>query len=298
MEDVLSWCKGALGPYRLLSGDARFHGRTSVLALEARKERYYVKIYRERSDWEVEAHGYLHWAPAFEGRAPRLIALREEDPPALVVSALPGRPMAEVRLTPDQERAVWRAAGQALVNLHEWARGTFFGPCRWDGRPILTPPIEDATTYTLADLAHWVERGKRAGCLAAEELALVEAAQPLAAAFAGEPPVPCHRDYGPANWLIEEGTWAGVIDFEFSRWDVRVADFTRYPDWEWLRRPDLIQAFFEGYGRTLTPQEEVQCLFGHVQYAVAAIVWGYENGFHGFEAEGREALRRLRPRLK
>lgn len=299
LPNVLSWCEGLFGPCHVLSGDVRFHGRTAVLAVQAGEARYYIKIYREALDWEVEAHGYTHWAAAFEDHAPRLVAVREENPLALVVSALPGRPMAETRLTLDQERAVWRTAGQALAQLHEWARGTFFGPCRRDGRPVMVPTIDDAPTYVLADLEHWVERGRCAGCLTREELALVEAARPLADSFAGEPPIPCHRDYGPANWLIaEDGTWAGVIDFEFSRWDVRIADFTRYPDWEWLRRPDLIQAFFEGYGRPLTAQEEAQCLFGHVQYAIGAIVWGYENHFHGFEAEGHEALRHLASQLR
>lgn len=299
LASVIAWCKRALGPCEVLSDEARIHGRTAVLAIQGRKARYYVKVYRDRFDWEVEAYAYVHWAPAFGERAPRLVAVREEDPPALAVDALDGIPMAKVHLSPEKERAVWRAAGQALMKLHTWAKGTFFGPCRRDGRPLQMPAITEAPAYVLADLDHWVARGERAGCLTAEELALIASSRPLVEAFRGELPIPCHRDYGPANWLIApDGTWAGVIDFEFSRWDVRISDFTRYPDWEWFHRLDLIEAFFEGYGRFLTPQEEVQCLFGHVQYAVAAIVWGCENGFHGFEAEGREALQRLAPRLK
>jgi thiamine kinase-like enzyme len=40
----------------------------------------------------------------------------------------------------------------------------------------------------------------------------------LITAFEGEPAVPCHRDDGPANWLVtDDGHWAGVIDFEFAR---------------------------------------------------------------------------------
>ena len=77
------------------------------------------------------------------------------------------------------------------------------------------------------------------------------------------------------NWLVtSDGIWSGVIDFEFSYWGVRVADFTRYPDWDWMVRPDLVEAFFDGYGRSFTPQEEQQCLVAYAQYALNAIVWG------------------------
>ena len=80
--------------------------------------------------------------------------------------------------------------------------------------------------------------------------------------------------------------------------DVRVADFTRYPNWDWIGRPDLTEAFFEGYGRSFTPAEEQQRLVGHVLYALVAIVWGEEVGYHGFAAEGRLALAHLAGQLR
>jgi len=122
----------------------------------------------------------------------------------------------------------------------------------------------------------------------------VEKAKELLPAFEGEQPVPCHRDYGPANWLVDEdGNWAGVIDMEFSAWDVRIDDFTRYPDWEWIQRPELVEALFEGYGLSLTERERKQYLVSHTLYALGAIVWGHGYGFYGFEQEGRDALRHL-----
>ena len=75
-------------------------------------------------------------------------------------------------------------------------------------------------------------------------------------------------------------------------WNVRATDFTRYPDWDWIVRPDLVEAFFEGYGR-LTPEEEQQRLVAHVRYALTAVVWGRANEYHGFAEEGRNALRHL-----
>ena len=106
--------------------------------------------------------------------------------------------------------------------------------------------------------------------------------------------MPCHRDYGPDNWLVtQEGRWGGVVDFEFAHWDVRVADFSRYPNWEWIERPELLDAFFEGYGRFLTPKEEQQCLVARTQYALGAVIWGRANAYHGFEAEGRRAIEHI-----
>jgi Ser/Thr protein kinase RdoA (MazF antagonist) len=135
--------------------------------------------------------------------------------------------------------------------------------------------------------------------LTGEELTVVNAAIERLPVFAGERPVPCHRDYGPANWLVTpDGVWTGVIDYEFSHWDVRTADFARYPNWEWIDRPELIDAFFDGYGRTFTPDEDQQILVAKVLYALGAVVWGMENSYFGFAAEGRRALHSLEKRLK
>jgi hypothetical protein len=74
---------------------------------------------------------------------------------------------------------------------------------------------------------------------------------------------------------------------------VRVTEFSRYPDWEWIHRPDLVEALLEGYGRSLTPTEEQQCLVARAQYALGAITWGMEEAYYGFVAEGRQALKHL-----
>ncbi len=172
------------------------------------------------------------------------------------------------------------------------------GPCTRDGRPQ-EAAIRDAGEYVLAELERWTADGVRAGSITDDELLVIDAAKALAPAFVGERPVACHRDYNPYNWLVSaDGAWAGVIDFEFCYPDVRVAEFTRYPEWEWLLRPDLVAALLEGYGRALTPLEERQCLFEHVNYAVGMIVWGCQHEYFGSAAEGREALDHLASRLR
>jgi aminoglycoside phosphotransferase (APT) family kinase protein len=219
--------------------------------------------------------------------------VREEEPLALLIGELAGPVLENVRLPAEQERAVWRTAGRRLATLHAHDQGDFFGPCGRDGAPI-GPAISDAVEYVATELEQEIDKATGTGYLDDEELAVLQAAQRLAPVYAGERPVPCHRDYCPYNWLVaENGAWTGVIDFEFAHWDVRVAEFSRYPDWEWIHRPDLVEALLEGYGRSLTPVEEQQCLVARAQYALGAITWGMEAAYYGFVAEGRQALKHL-----
>lgn len=295
LDEILNWCSSVLGVFEVVGDETREHPgeRTGALRLRTAAGGCYVKILRDRACWESEVHGYEQWAPAFGNFAPRLLAVREVEPLAVVISELPGKIMEGTAFAVEQERAIWRSAGQKLVGLHNVAAGECFGPCRRDGS-CRGKPVRDALEYVAGDFEDWLERGRRMDCLDEDELAIVRAARELIPAFAGERPVACHRDYGPANWMVgADGNWTGVIDFEFAYWDVRVADFTRYPGWEWIERPDLIEAFFEGYGRVFSAAEEQQRLVGHALYGLGAVVWGEENAYHGFAAEGRRALLQL-----
>ena len=295
IDTVVDWCDTVIGPIKLLTDYTRSHPgeRASTLCIEASPGIGYIKIHSSEAAWAQEVHGYEHWAIAFGDFAPQLLCVRDEAPLAFAISSLPGKVLEEVELIPDQERAVWRAAGEALVALHELAPGKAFGPCNRDGTCV-EPAIHDAVEYVTGKLQRNLDRGLRAGCLGETETAVVRAAMDLAPNFDGQRPVPCHRDYCPANWLVaEDGSWAGVIDFEFAHWDVRTADFSRFPDWNWIDRPDLIEAFFEGYGFRKTPESKGQHFVSLVAYGLAAIVWGNDNEYFGFAREGREALAHL-----
>ena len=295
-EDVLQWCAAALGPVQVLDDHTREHPglRASITRLRASGGDFILKTLPDFSHWESEVHAYDQWAAAFGAYAPRLIAVRDEEPRSVLLSALPGTVLEETPLADAQQIAVWRAAGKALAGLHNLPNGEYFGPVHRDGS-CAGARTRRAEVYMTSVLDHWLERGARSACLAPEELAVVQAAREYIPAFAGEQPTACHRDYCPANWLVtRDGAWSGVIDFEFAYWDVRAADFTRYPDWEWIDHPERIAAFFEGYGRPLSTREEEQRLVCHVQYALAAVVWGMENDYFGYAAEGRRALALLR----
>jgi Ser/Thr protein kinase RdoA (MazF antagonist) len=294
---ALAWCASILGPIEVVSDASREHAgrRASAHRLRTSSGGCYLKIHRDRSHWENEVHAYEQWAPAFGNFAPRLLAVHAEEPLALVIGEMPGNVLEDVQLTPTQAQAVWHAAGQGLSALHKLPAGEYFGFCQRDGACAGTP-IYDAGEYMLSIFDEQVESGLRGGYLSQDELAVVRAACALLPAFAGERPMPCHRDYCPANWLVSPaGEWAGVIDFEFSGWDVRAADFSRYPSWDWIDHPELAEAFFDGYGRkfSLAGQAEQQRLVAHIQYALIAVVWGMENSYFGFAADGRKALKHL-----
>jgi len=301
-DQLLEWCQSAIGPCEFASDQTRAHPgeRVGTHLLRTPDGPCFLKTHKELAGWELEVHGYERWARAFGDQAPKLLAVRDVEPLGIIISEVSGRILEEMSLPPDTEREVWRDAGRALAPLHRLEVGECFGPCHRDGSCV-GQPITDAIEYVTSELTSWTERGQRDRVLTSAELATIQAAHRLAPAFAGEHATPCHRDYCDANWIIDaDNRWAGVIDFEFAYWDVRAADFTRYAQWEWLERPDLVDAFFEGYGEPLEGKLLQQVLVGHVQYALSAVVWGSDYGYFGFAREGHQSFERLHellPRL-
>ena len=299
LGQVLAWCVATLGPVNVLADHSRHHPESerSTVRIETAQGPCFIKMHADEEHWAQEVHGYEHWATAFADFAPELLAARDELPYAVVVSERSGKVLEEVELAPEQERAAWHAAGKALVALHELAVGEYFGPCRRDGA-CAGQPTHDAVAYITTLIDDALEKGRQTNCLSDSEQAVGQAALALIPAFAGQSPVPCHYDYCPANWLVdEEGAWNGVIDFERSHWDVAEADYTRDPDWSWLERPDLLEAFFAGYGYVATAKAEQRRLVADTLYALSTVVWASRVGYHGSLREARKALVHIEQRL-
>ena len=292
---ALAWCESVLGPITLLSDHSKAHGGHESLTrrIQTGEGIAYLKVHDNELYWQREVHAYEQWVPVFGEYAPRLLAVGDKDPLALVISELPGRILETVSLSPATEQAIWRRAGAALSALHALGPGERFGTPRRDGG-MNADCLSAAEQYVRQRFGALITGAKRAGYLSPAELATVEAAWERVPFFTGERPFPCHRDYCAANWLVDtHNQWCGVIDFEFAHWDVRVADFSRDPHWNWIHRPDLPAAFGEGYGRVFTDAEEQQLLVARAEYAVGAIMWGNEHAFYGFAREGHEALAHL-----
>jgi len=299
-EALQEWCTAILGPFQIQSDHSKAHGahESSTLCLQTAAGTSYLKIHQTPAAWHQEVHAYEQWAGAFGALAPRLIAVHAEPPLALILGELPGQVLEKNQLSPSQERAIWRTAGAALVALHDLGAGECFGPCLRDGA-CAGEEVSDAVEYLSTTLSGEIDRALRARLIDREEQATLHAAYGLIPAFAGERPTPCHRDYCAPNSLVNaQGALCGVINFEFSYWDVRVADFSRDPDWAWYRRPELVTAFFEGYGRPFNPAGERQLLVSRADYALSAILWGHTYAYYGFEQEGRDALLHLRSLLR
>jgi aminoglycoside phosphotransferase len=300
MDKALDWCTSLFGPVEMMSDHSKAHGdhESSTCRLSASIGYCYLKVHQTLSHWHNEVHAYEQWAGAFGDHAPRLLAVRDESPLALVVTELPGRVVEHMLLPRSQEQAIWQAAGAALITLHDLEMGNCFGPCFRDGS-CAEAYSKNAEEYVSRRFKQQVDQATRGGYISEDELSTIQAVYELIPAFEGERPLPCHRDYCAANWLAsQQGAWMGVIDFEFAYWDVRVADFSRDPEWSWIRRPDLVAAFFEGYDRSLTPAEEQQLLVAHTEYALSAILWGRDYAFYGFEQEGRESLAHIATLLR
>lgn len=232
---------------------------------------WFIKHHRDREWYSAEVAAYRRWVPALGDRAPVLHA-RNDGLCAIVVSAL--RASGRQDWHDDDVR---RDAGVALRALHS---AESFG--LWD----------DIAAAKQADLERWTRRG--AGLLSGTEAGI---AQRCITALAGLPAperVPCHRDYTPRNWIIDNGR-VRVIDFEETQPDAWMSDIGRMTIGFWPGKPHLTDAVLDGYGRRLSADDEATatCLFA--VSAVKFIVLGTELGKRDFVARTRHVLRQLDP---
>ena len=226
------------------------HNGTVALRAATTVGEVIVKLHRGPDRHRQEVHAYRHWAPALSDQAPRLMAVSDQ-PPAIVISAVPGQPLAETQLTPQSEAEAHRQAGELLHRLHDAA-----------------PPS------TGKNMPGWLaERGEHWLTLARALLPATRRAEILAhlkalKALGPIPAVPCHLDYTPRNLLCTATPSARVqrpgsqqhrtdscspliisaVDYEHSRYDLAARDLVRLATRVWNHRPDLERAFLEGYG--------------------------------------------------
>ncbi|MER8119072.1 hypothetical protein [Streptomyces sp. NPDC094031] len=77
---------------------------------------WYVKVHQNPRFHDREVRGLRTWAPALGAAAPRLVAA-DEVLRAVVITAVPGRPLHGVVLAPERERAVFRRIGALARNI-------------------------------------------------------------------------------------------------------------------------------------------------------------------------------------
>jgi aminoglycoside phosphotransferase (APT) family kinase protein len=104
--------------------------------------------------------------------------------------------------------------------------------------------------------------------------------------------VPTHGDYRPRNWLVHEGVLR-VIDLGRAGWRPASADLLRLSAQEWRGRPDLEEAFLDGYGADPRTADAWRLML--VREAIGAAVWGHRADDPVVEAEAGRMLRGLLP---
>lgn len=252
------------------------HGVSDVWECRSRDgRRAFVKACREKFAQEVRAH--REWVPHLADRSPRLLGV-DEELGLLLISAVEGRLAQDLDVAECDDTDMYRQAGEILRSLHavpiderdsDPVAAFVERAARWDQR---------AVQYVTADDRSWVR----------ERIRLV---LPLLTDIHR---CPCHRDFTPRNWVVDDAGTLRVIDFGHAREDFWILDVDKLWSDQWVDRPERQRAFWEGYGRQGTDAEWSVLEASSALGAVSTIVWSREHGDESYEAHGRRHLARLR----
>ncbi|MFJ7157108.1 phosphotransferase family protein [Streptomyces sp. NPDC101118] len=177
---------------------------------------------------------------------------------------------------------------------------------------VLGPAAEARVQHGLGRLARTLHRSapeRPAGAVTAADRVgrHLEAARPyladgdeelvlaLARAHADLPRpvlVPTHGDLQYRNVLLDGDGEPRLFDFERSEYGTATRDMARLCD-TWTGRPDLRDAFLDGYGRPLTPAEELRLDCEAAFDAVSGIAYGSAHADPEVTERGHRTLRRL-----
>ncbi|EGX61865.1 hypothetical protein SZN_00850 [Streptomyces zinciresistens K42] len=246
---------------------------------------WYVKAHQNDKFHDREVRALRTWAGSLGSAAPRLVAA-DGELRAVVITALPGRPLHGRILVPAREREVFRQIGVLARRIHEAS----------PPRPAPAgsgPAVAKADRHLEAARPHLVpgdEEFVRELVRQAEDLAPLEW-------------VETHGDFQLRNILHDDADTphdsedsedsVAVIDLERSEPGPAVRDLVRLSD-AWANRPDLYEAFMAGYGRPLTAAEEARLVIDTALDAVSGIQFGAAHGDPELVERGHRTLARLR----
>ncbi|MEU9410109.1 phosphotransferase [Streptomyces sp. NPDC048281] len=244
---LMAWAERTLGPLAVLrhaTAGPSLAGawdvvRTSDGAL------FHIKIAQNPGAFTQETFAHRHAVPALgPGAAPRLLATSAAHL-ALIVTALPGTPLAELRLKEAMLRTVHWRAGLLLAQLHQAGRHT--GTAHHDAPTVLSRLADDAARHldTVSDR------------LSSDEQKLVMGLADRLR-FVGRLPLGfIHGGALGASLIWSAETQLALRDFESARLAPVILDFVHLACGPWTTQPRLLTAFFTGYGRALGHDEWV-----------------------------------------
>ena len=257
-------------------------GRNPVWKLKATDGlELFLKAHRQPRKFNQELAAYREWLPnlpAGSATTPMLLASQDNEPLALLLSAVAGLGVADLLLDASQLANVYHQAGRFLRELHGL-------------------PHKDADRVSLAEAMHLrlAQTLDRARELVDPQIvqAVRACAEPTIPLLGDFTRVPCHRDFQQCNWLLSEAGAVGVIDFEHSRADCPLYDFHKL--WDGLEPsqvPLAASAFWGGYGRELDDRERRIMQGSAACMALGTVVWAREHADRGLELQGHAALAR------
>ncbi len=262
------------GPIDRVEDRSWDHGEATVLRVAGPRGAVFVKRHRTDDHHRREVAAYENWVAGWE-MVPRFLGYCDE-PKGLAVTAVPGISVLDVPVADRGE--AHRQAGAFLARLH-----------------ALPVDDDDAIALDEAIAMRTESWGARAeGRLDPSEIdwvrAEIDAVLPHFAQWGRRA---CHRDFTERNWLLDgERLW--VFDFGISRLDTALTDIERIWSSSWREAPELADAFWEGYGRRLTAEEEAALVAYGALAALTTVVWAVDHDDAPFEANGRERLAWLR----
>jgi len=244
----------------------------AVARISARSgEEYVVKKHADRDKHDREVHAYRHWTPALGSSAPQLVAA-DAQALTIVTTALDGRPHPGPLTA-----AAHHQAGTILRRFHDAEL------------PRTLPGYRD---WLRDRAAYWTVRASP--FLSAADLGNANAHLAALQQAADPHGVPCHLDFQPRNWLLDPAADLYLVDFEHARTDLPVRDLVRLRFRVWPVRPNLKDAFLNGYGRDLTgPDTETLQHLGALD-ALTAIARGHQSHDIQLVQYGHSTLRQLR----
>ncbi|WP_233190831.1 aminoglycoside phosphotransferase family protein [Brachybacterium sp. UMB0905] len=213
---------------------------------------------------EITAHEHWTGPLVSAGLIGRMVAA-DRRANLLITTYLPGELVEGTAVEHDPE--TYRQAGEALRLLHRQHR---------------TPDVDYEAQQQERSL-RWLNGEHRiAPSIEARVREILASWQP-----SPRDVVPCHGDFQPRNWLMDEERLR-VIDM--GRFALRPAetDLARLTVRQWRERPTLATAFLAGYGDD--PRQGTQWSIDLLREAVGTAVWAHQVGDERFEAEGHRLL--------
>ncbi len=260
------------GPIQRVEDRSWDHGEAQVLHVQGARAACFVKRHRTADHHGREVDAYERWVGGWPD-VPRLIG-HVHEPFAIAVSALDG--VSALDVAPADLPEVHRQAGAFIARLHALS--------------VEDDDITLAEALTLRT-ASWSTRA--AGMVDPGDVSRVRAGvEEILPVVDGWSRRACHRDFTERNWLWD-GEAVRVFDFGISRLDIALTDVERIWSSSWRQRPELADAFWDGYGRHLSADEEAVLLAYGALQALTTVVWAVDHADAPFEAAGRDRLRWL-----